>query len=251
MELTVYKAIAAVLIFFVSIITGLFPLKKLHGISEAESLQLGEALASGIFLGAAFFHMLPDAISVFANSKIDQYPIPELICVAGFLLLLFLERLSFVRAKFIKNPVPYIVTLTLILHALIEGLALGIGPNFSEALMIFIAILAHKGSESYALCVVLISDGIYRTRIILFIVLFSLMTPIGIAFGAMVNELAVAKNGDLIGAAFNAFAAGSFLYISTLHHVHFHRHARDVQSLLEFSFLVIGVTMMALLAVLH
>jgi hypothetical protein len=64
-ELVYYKALAALIIFLVSITIAIYPLKKHKALKQTESLELGEALASGIFLGAAFFHMLPDAIKLF------------------------------------------------------------------------------------------------------------------------------------------------------------------------------------------
>lgn len=228
----------------------LYPLKKTRTLKHNESFELGEALASGIFLGAAFFHMLPESIQMFDHlyGKI-AYPIPELICVMGFLLLLFLERLSLsYPVAQSKNSIPYIVAIILVIHALTEGAALGIGSTFAEAAMLFIAIIAHKGSESFALCVTLLRHALPNRNILIIIIFFSLMTPIGIALGASVTHFTLAKNGELISAIFNAFAAGTFLYISTLHHIHFHQHSKDAQGLLEFASLVAGAAAMGVIA---
>ena len=122
-----YKAIAALLIFLVSIATAFYPLKRKAVLSHPESIELGEALASGIFLGTAFFHMLPEAIRLFA--QIDptiSYPLPEAICIGGFLLMLFLERLSLTASsRHTFLIIPYMLTVIIMLHALIEGAALG------------------------------------------------------------------------------------------------------------------------------
>jgi solute carrier family 39 (zinc transporter), member 1/2/3 len=244
-----YKAIAALIIFLISMVIALYPLKRQRLLKHTESFELGEALASGIFLGAAFFHMLPDAIRVFANLYgTISYPIPEVICVLGFLLLLFLERLSLVNSTTPSSQsIPYILALILIIHAITEGAALGIGTSAGETLMLFIAIVAHKGSESFALCVTLLKHQLPFKRILLIVILFSLMTPLGILLGSMVNELSF-KHDQLIAGIFNAFAAGTFLYISTLHHIHFHQHAKDTRGLLEFASLVAGACAMALIA---
>jgi zinc transporter 1/2/3 len=247
-----YKFIAALLIFLVSMATALYPLRKKSALSHPESVELGEALASGIFLGVAFFHMLPDSIKAFsALYGTITYPIPEMICVGGFLFLIFLERLSLIKAaatSHSKQAIPYILTLILIIHAIIEGTALGIGPNFAETMMLFIAILAHKGSESFALCVALLRHAMPFRRILIIVVFFSLMTPLGISLGAAINQLAFARNGELAAAIFNAFAAGTFLYISTLHHVRFHQHTEETQGLQEFACLVSGLAVMAAIA---
>lgn len=247
MTLIYYKIIAALVIFLISLIFAVYPLKRNLALKHTESFELGEALASGIFLGAAFFHMLPDAIKLFNNLHID-YPVPEMICVFGFLFLLLLERLSLNRTQTSSAPsIPYILTLILIVHALTEGAALGIGNTFSETLMLLIAIAAHKGSESFALCVLLLKHQLSFTKIVDMIVFFSLMTPLGIVLGTLVTH-STTDNHELIAGIFNAFAAGTFLYISTLHHIHFHQHNRDTQGLMEFSCLVLGVLTMGIIA---
>lgn len=248
MSLFTYKIIASVLIFLVSIAI-LYPLNKKHIFKHAESIELGEAFASGIFLGAAFFHMLPDAIRVFNEVYGNLlYPIPEVICMGGFLLFLFLERLSLANLFPSKNSIPYIVAVILIIHAFVEGAALGIGATFSEIIMLFVAIIAHKGSESFALCIILLKNNISFKRIIFIITFFATMTPLGILFGTGINLLSLATNSEVITASFNAFAAGTFLYISTLHHIQFHQHVKEKQGLDGFAFLAIGLIAMGLLA---
>lgn len=250
MTLIIYKSIAALIIFIVSMVIAIYLLKKQRTSKHSESFELGEALASGIFLGTAFFHMLPDAISLFDNLYGNlTYPVAEIICVSGFLILLFLERLSLIKSGFqTQNTIPYLLSIILIIHAVTEGAALGIGNTFSEAMMLFIAIVAHKGSESFALCITLLKHELPFKRILLIVIFFSLMTPLGISLGIAINQFTQAREGMLAAAIFNAFAAGTFLYISTLHHIHFHQHARDTRGMVEFMSLVAGVSIMALIA---
>ncbi len=245
MILALYKTAAAALIFLISLATVIYPLRRKNTLSHAEKSGLGEALSSGIFLGAAFFHMLPDAIRSFAHANLTYtYPIPEAICIGGFLIMLFLERLSLVRSS--VNSIPYILALILIIHALTEGAALGVGNTFSEAFMLFIAIAVHKGSESFALCIALLRHQLPLMRVILIILFFALMTPLGIILG---TTLTLGEHSELIAAGFNAFAAGTFLYISTLHHIHFHKHTHDARGLMELMYLILGVVVMGLIAI--
>lgn len=233
----------------VSIVAVIYPLKKKYAFNQAESVGLGEAIASGIFLGAAFFHMLPDAIKLFDQLYGFSYPIPEVICVFGFLLLLFLERLSHANACIHTTPsIPYILAIILIFHAIIEGAALGIGATLSETVMLFIAILAHKGSESFALCITLLRHQLPFKRVVFIVIFAALMTPLGISLGALINLFTFARSGQLTAAIFNAFAAGTFLYISTLHHIHFHKHAKDSQGMIELACLVLGAATMGVIA---
>jgi zinc transporter 1/2/3 len=248
--LAYYKTSAALLIFLVSIVTSFYLLKKKSALRHPEAVELGEALASGIFLGIAFFHMLPEAIRLFGQVyNTVTYPIPEAICLAGFLLMLFLERLSITAsAQHTTLSIPYILTLILVIHALIEGAALGVGATIPEAAMLFIAILAHKGSESFALCVTMLKHELPLPRIVIFSLFFALMSPIGIALGMMINEFTYANHGTFLAATFDAFAAGTFIYISTLHHIRFHKHTEETQGMLEFGCLVLGLVAMAVIA---
>ena len=248
MQLSIYKAGAALLIFLTSMVICLYILRRNNGLNQGEKVGIWEALASGIFLGAAFFHMLPDAIRSFSQVYPGvTYPVPELVCVGGFLLLLFLERISLVNHHAnSKNYVPYILALTLIIHALSEGAALGLETAYAETAMLFIAILAHKGSESFGLCILLLRYALPYRHIVITLIFFSVMTPLGIFLGEIVSS---SGGSELMAALFTAFAAGTFLYISTLHHVHFHQHGDEAQGMLEFGCLTGGVVIMGLIAV--
>ena len=246
MSLFLYKIFSALIIFLISILIAFIPIYRKKSLRHKEGVELGEALASGIFLGAAFLHMLPDAVRTFtATYPAINYPVPEIICVAGFLLMLLLERFSLAVSSESKNAIPYVLAIVLIVHAFIEGLALGIGSTISEALLLCLAIVAHKGSESFALCTTLLRHSVPIKRLIAIVIFFALMSPLGILLGT--TTLLSAHYG--LAAIFNAFAAGTFLYISTLHHVHFHQHDGERQGLIEFGFLLAGVGMMAVIAV--
>lgn len=251
MSFIFYKVIAGILIFITSLASVIYPLKLRAHPSHHPILELGDAFASGIFLGAALFHMLPDASYTF-NAVLGQahYPLAESFCAGGFLLLLFLERLAqSLPSKFGSvNCVPYTLAFILIVHALIEGAVLGVNDTLSAAFVIFLAIIVHKGSESFALAVILNRSQLTLVRVIGIVGLFSLMTPIGIAIGTVMTTAFQFKSGQLITAAFNAFAAGTFLYMSTLHHINHHARQHEAEGLLEFASLLAGLMVMALLA---
>ncbi len=251
MSLIFYKTIAGILIFITSLVAAIYPIKVRAHPQHHPILELGDAFASGIFLGAALFHMLPDAISGFANTLSHMnYPVAEFFCACGFLVLLFLERLAqcMPHLKKAKHVMPYMVALILIIHSLIEGSVLGINATITTAFVIFIAIIAHKSSESFALAVILNRNQITLKKMIFIVGLFSLMTPAGIVLGTTMASLLQYKSGQLWTAGFNAFAAGTFLYMSTLHHINHHERMHEAENLSEFFFLFAGLSVMALLA---
>src|SRR5688572_14880022 len=95
MSLLLYKIIAAFIIFIPSVAIAYWVLKKRAQPLHNHFLEMGDALASGIFLGVALFHMLPDAITEFASvAPTLNFPLAEALCAAGFLFLLFFQRVS-------------------------------------------------------------------------------------------------------------------------------------------------------------
>jgi zinc transporter 1/2/3 len=251
-DLFYYKIMAGILIFLTTVIVVIYPIKTRTYPKHNRTLELADAFASGIFLGAGLFHMLPDAINNFASVYPENnYPIAELFCAGGFLLLLFLERVSnyFAAAKNHVHTLSYMLASILIIHALIEGAVLGVNNTFATASVIFLAIIAHKSSESFALAVIMNRSDLAIRRIVAIIILFSLMTPLGIAFGTSLMTILQSKESQLFTAGFNAFAAGTFLYMSTLHHINHHQRQHEAESLLEFVALLVGLIIMGVLSI--
>lgn len=248
MTLITYKIAACFLIFFTSIISVAYPIHIRAYPKHHPFFELADAFASGIFLGAALFHMLPDAREDFLVALgAIKFPLAEAFCAFGFLVLLFLERISELK----HNPnhaVPGVFVVILIIHALIEGGVIGVNQEFASALIIFFAIIAHKSSESFALAVVLNRKQVKIVQTIVIVSIFSLMTPLGIILGTAFAATTPSAGSKFIMGGFNAFAAGTFLYMSTLHHVNHHERHHKGEGLLEFAFLFGGLLVMAVIA---
>jgi zinc transporter 1/2/3 len=248
MSLITYKILAAGIIFLAGLIGVAYPLKIRAVPTHNPILEIGDALASGIFLGAALFHMLPDAIKTFSQTLPHiTYPIAEFFCAAGFLLLLFFERISAGGSK--SSTTPFSVALILIIHSLIEGMVLGIYTSIASAVVIFVAIIAHKSSESFALALTLNRSKFSFRFILGLVTIFLLITPLGIFLGTSLTVFLKSETAQLVTASFNAFAAGTFLYISTLHHLNHHEREHHGEGLVEFFALVFGLVVMGLIAI--
>jgi zinc transporter ZupT len=247
MSLIAYKLFGGIAIFITSLIAVIYPLKVRAHPTHHQMLELGDAFASGIFLGAALFHMLPDATRDFSQALGNlNYPLAQLFCASGFLLLLFFERLSG-NHEHHGTHLSLVIAVIIIIHSLLEGAALGINTTLATATIIFTAILVHKGSESFALAVILNRSQLSIKHIILLIAIFSVMTPIGILLGTTVNLFSYSAS-LLTTAGINAFAAGTFLYMSTLHHINHHQRSHEGEGLMEFFSLLVGLMVMAGLA---
>lgn len=250
MDLLTFKIICALALFVAAIVAGLIPL--LVGDRHPRALCLFEAGASGVFLGAALFHMLPAAQISFKALNYASYPYAILFCVVGFLFLLIIERVVNARAdQFHAHRITALLLMVLLsLHSLIEGAALGINSLFSNTLVIFIAIMAHKSTASFALGVTIMRGYTSKLRAVMMLTSFSLMSPIGVVLAALVSGFLETHTGNLAEAVFNAFAAGSFLYIGTMNVIDNHFHPKPlIDRCAELCALIIGIGSMGIVAI--
>lgn len=244
-----FKFLAGLIILVVTLLCGLGPIRNWWKKTHSHTLGLAEAFAGGIFLGVALFHMLPEANEGFRRSLGDgHYPYANLLCATGFMFLLGLENMILRFNRHHANPISYLLAVVLSVHALIEGGALGISETLASTVLIFIAIIVHKGSESLALAANLARSARFHREAVWVFLAFSAMTPLGILGGDFLAEASAGMH-PLLEPIFNALAAGTFLYIATLHKIH-HQHLHEsIGNLKEFSVMTVGLVMMAIIAI--
>lgn len=258
MEMWQLKIIAAGVVFLTGLAGGLLSW-RLQRSSRSELLfSLGSALAGGIFLGAGLIHMLPDAVDGFAqiNPKLS-YPLAFTLCAFGFVCVLFLEKVLLVRAEGPESMTqdsppsseiyPYLLATVLSFHSVLAGLALGAETSLVSSAVIFVAIIAHKGSAGFALGVGLLKGGLERGAIVKMIVAFALATPLGILAGTAIHTLITGRAGIMAEAIFDCLAAGTFLYIAVLDIIQ-EEFFDPTARWLKFFLLLLGLGGMALLA---
>ena len=109
---------------------------------------------------------------------------------------------------------PFLLLVTLSIHSLIAGITLGISAP-AGALVLGVAILAHKGAAGFALGSTFRESSVSpRTRMTALLV-FVGSTPLGVILGGTTVDLLGSGSGAA-EAWFKAVAAGTFLYIATL-----------------------------------
>jgi zinc transporter ZupT len=249
-----FKMIAAFIILLITIISGLWPFIKkknsnLSSTANAGDFTIGESFASGVFLGAGLLHMLPDATNAFIKAGY-HYPLSFLIAASIFLLLLLLEHISVSLQHHTNSLVSSLVLLTTVMlsiHALLEGTAVGISADFVTTLIIFVAIIAHKGAASFALSINLNKSNLnFQGRFLAF-AFFALMTPLGIFAGDWIS-LGSHQN-ILLTPIFSSLAAGTFLYIGTLHGLDRASLIKNCCNMREFFIMLLGFIIMAIVAI--
>ncbi|MFN3233891.1 MAG: ZIP family metal transporter [Gammaproteobacteria bacterium] len=238
-----FKIFSALLILVIAIIAGWYPFYKHMHIKDGKRFPYAEAIAAGVFLGAGLLHMLGDAAQEFQHTGIE-YPIPFFLAGLTFLFLLWLEHLG---QRYANNEsiFSFLATFMLSIHAFLAGSALGLSEGVSVASLILVAILAHKWAASFALAVHINKSELpISTGMILFGV-FALTTPIGVIFGsALLSSL---HAHSILIPIFNSLAAGTFLYLGTLHGLNRAAMIRCC-NLKQFSMVIIGFLLMALVA---
>ncbi|GJM44324.1 MAG: hypothetical protein DHS20C21_11660 [Gemmatimonadota bacterium] len=185
---------------------GLLPLVRIW---DRRFVRILLAFGTGVLLGAAFFHMIPEAAEILGEGI--GYPV-----LAGFLLIYVLERFVMVHpceeegCSFHHMGLSAFFGITL--HALIDGFALGAGLSIPAlSVSVTLAIVLHKLPASLSLTGILLHCEYPRKRIFWMLIAFAFATPIGAAVSlAFLGQL---TDGTLMWAV--AFSAGTFLAIAT------------------------------------
>src|SRR5262249_47258524 len=115
---------------------------------------------------------------------------------------------------------------------------------------IFIAIIAHKGLDSFALCMNVKRSAVSQSQHLPLLVLFSLMTPLGIMIVSTLTLWLQSQTGQLLQAILNSLGAGAFIYLATAHKTNHYLHSTHALHALYYLLAVsAGLAAMAALAV--
>lgn len=200
------------------------------------------SFSAGVMLGAAFFHMLPEAVEGAGRSAVPYV-------LLGFLVLFVMERFVLIhacaepgpdsgevpsaadRAHGRDHPHPHphahvhgdgtgcevhtmgmAAFVGLSLHTTIDGFALGASSTRAElGLLVFLAILAHKVPNAFSLSAILRHEGYSRRKILLMNAVFALMVPVGAGLYLLLRNM-------LHAPTFTSYAlaasAGTFLHLA-------------------------------------
>lgn len=211
--------ISAIAIFLTTFLSALFPL-----IWDKKQIKIDPLLSfcSGVLIATAFLYMLPAAMSM--NSSDAGFYI-----LVGFLILYILEKFIMVHPCQEHNCVSHTVGISafigLSIHCLLTGFSLGIAIQSSDTIQILTplltAIIAHKVPESFSLSTLLIRSKMKISSVVIFLLCYCLMTPLGIYFSKLSMDLTITTPLYLLF----SISTGTFIYIASsdiLPQVHHH-----------------------------
>lgn len=174
-------------------------------------------LGAGVLLGAVFFDLLPESLSV-AMDQGWSIRIILGIVIVGFLLFYLAERLLVLHAcpeddctNQAHQHIGRLSAVGLIAHSTLDGAAIGAAVlvNWRTGLLVALAVIAHDMSDGLNTILLVTHGERARRRDIVFLVLDALAPVFGGLFAWAVQPSAKAL------AVFLAFASGFFLYTAT------------------------------------
>ncbi|MCP0913166.1 MULTISPECIES: ZIP family metal transporter [Legionella] len=248
MATSTLKLFFALSILAVILLAGWYPFKKRKHHGEHFDFPLGETLATGVFLGAALLHMLPESNAMF-NAMGYEYPFAYIITGLTFLIFLWFEHLGKELYHHHDGNHPafaLLAWLMLSIHSLVLATALGFTHDLSVIIMLFLAIITHKWAESFAIAVQLNKSSLSTRQSLIFFLIFALMTPLGIFLGWYFEQ--GVETNSLFDPILVSISAGTFLYLGTLHGLERCVMVERCCNLRDFSFVIIGFLLMASVA---
>ncbi|XP_017295424.1 zinc transporter ZIP1 [Kryptolebias marmoratus] len=108
----------------------------------------------------------------------------------------------------------FILVFSLSLHSVFEGLAVGLLEEDEEILEICLALLIHKSIISFSLSFQLSQNRLRRSVVSGCVLLFAVMSPLGIALGVGLTETKTSPRHQLACSSLEGLATGTFIYIT-------------------------------------
>ena len=168
------------------------------------NLKLFLAFSGAFLLSTTIFELLPEVYQHVENKRIGLY------IMGGILLQILLEFYSkgaehgHLHQKESNLKFPWLLFVSLGIHAFFEGFPLDDRPN------IIIGVVIHKIPIAILITSYLLKSKLSKTQIIIFLLVFTLMTPLGAVTASQLNI------SNTLIFSINAVVIGMFLHISTI-----------------------------------
>ncbi|XP_038643031.1 zinc transporter ZIP1-like [Scyliorhinus canicula] len=104
-----------------------------------------------------------------------------------------------------------VLVFSLSLHSIFEGLAVGLQETSSKVVEICVALSVHKCIIAFSLTLKLVQSRLRWTAVVCCIVIFALMSPLGVGLGIALTE---DSSHRLVRCVLEGVAAGTFIYVT-------------------------------------
>ena len=171
---------------------------------KKKNIRLLLAFSGAFLLSLTVFSLLPE---VYGGDDARQI---GLFIILGILLQIFLEFFSkgaehgHIHLHQHQRVFPWLIFISLALHSIVEGFPIHEHENLVYGIVI------HKLPVAIMLSTFFLESSVKRQHVFIFLILFSLMTPLGTLLAEYVGFLKVYSR------QVSAIAVGIFLHISTI-----------------------------------
>jgi zinc transporter ZupT len=214
--------------------------------NKSSFIKFALAFSGGFLLAILFEHLLPELYAS-GNASIGIY------ILSGFLIQLILEYFSGgIEHGHVHvhkgQALPWTLFLSLSIHSIIEGIPLGnhyagieSGHDHSSNDSLFWGIVFHQIPVAIALMTLLLNTSLSKMKAWLVLILFALMTPIGLVIGLYITSGQLGLNYQMI----LGVVIGMFLHISTT--IIFETSENHKFNFLKLISIIVGVSLALLL----
>ena len=197
--------LTTLVLLFASVIIGAI-IVEIFNIRKSKNIQLLLTFSGAYLLAVSLLHLLPEIFEHNTSNHIGLY------ILGGFLIQILLEYFSqgIEHGHFHKsNTITFSVLISLCLHAILEGVPLAGHLHHHAHNTLLTGIVLHKMSVAIVLMTIFLQSNISKTRTYFYLLLFALMSPLGVFAGNLFADLAIFHNEIM------AVVVGIFLHIST------------------------------------
>eukprot|EP00095_Tigriopus_kingsejongensis_P011255 maker-scaffold708_size108518-snap-gene-0.13 protein:Tk11255 transcript:maker-scaffold708_size108518-snap-gene-0.13-mRNA-1 annotation:"zinc transporter zip3 isoform x1" len=147
----------------------------------------------------------------------------------------------------------FLIILALSLHAVFEGIAVGLTNKEANVWYLLFAIAAHKFVIAFCLGIQFVTSGIKPMLIIIYIGVFALISPLGIVIGTVLtgtsNVDAELQNPTIT--ILQGLATGTLLYVVFFEVLEEERVQKKMKGIFQALFVILGFVVMVLVQLLE
>lgn len=205
-----------IILLLLSVIIGGGIVSLMGSLKQKKLIKIMLSFSGGFLLAMAFVHFLPELYESTDSVRIGMF------ILIGFLVQLFLEYFSggiehgHIHVHH-NQKFPWTLFISLSIHSFIEGIPLAGGDLHIEnhghlsGQSLLLGILFHQTPVAIALMTLLKASGITSVKSWVYLIVFGIMTPLGLVFGSLFNIQTDNQYMSYLLAA----VVGMFLHIST------------------------------------
>jgi len=121
-----------------------------------------------------------------------------------------------VQQRVLSSLRSFLVVIALSVHSLFEGMAIGLEESKSGVWKLLLAVSIHAAPIVFCVSTDMISSGVKKLKVLIFMIILSINTPAGILIGLIVTSHLEQASGQhiLIIGVLQGLAAGTLLYIT-------------------------------------